>query len=361
MYFQKTIHSTPNEVNKTLLETKHKCIDVRKAVGSINIVEEKENEIVVKSRKKPLLIVPKYVVIDEDLAWLIGFYLAEGNKVSYGIGMSNCNEELITQAMNIMEQKFLINKGKWSGFLRTSVKDIEVIRNKQIKYVKKEKTKIYYTPLARQDSIEVRINSTVLSIILKNVFNAALDIILSERSLAIRFLEGFECGDGCILQRKGYIYGISITVKSEEYKNLLLKAFNLAYGINPYVRKTKGAYEVTCRGVKLMTEFILDGHFYSHKAQWKKLLDSYLMKEYVRSHIRYWRILNKAPMLSNDLAAAAGRSWWAVNDAMRTDEKIGIVSREKIKINNKKGPHNSFYSINNKGKMLLALLEVSNL
>ena len=56
----------------------------------------------------------KNIKLDNDLAWLIGFYLAEGTKTKGYIGVANNELNLITKSLDLFEKSFGINKNSWT-------------------------------------------------------------------------------------------------------------------------------------------------------------------------------------------------------------------------------------------------------
>jgi hypothetical protein len=59
-------------------------------------IENTDNFITIyKFPKGPAITLPRIIKLNSDLAWLVGFYLAEGNKTLSGIGLSNCEINLV--------------------------------------------------------------------------------------------------------------------------------------------------------------------------------------------------------------------------------------------------------------------------
>ncbi|MEM3555638.1 MAG: hypothetical protein QXF56_02900 [Candidatus Micrarchaeia archaeon] len=296
--------------------------------------------------------VPVSLDLDENLAWCIGFYLAEGNKTKDYIGVSNCNVDLIKRFKMIMEEIFKIDKNLWRVHVKTSNKNLDDVKVRWKASLGLDVINVLYNRLAREDNIELRLNSRYFSEFFNRLLEEFSRRILKVRSLSLSFLEGYGVGDGSIIRRKGFLYGIAFTTKSEVNKDLIVKIFEAYYGKRPRVRVNKSCFEIEVCGVNLMTEFIIDGHFSSHKNKRRDFINSYLKKEYTRSHVRYWSALEDGPKGIFDLAKSVNRSHWSVREALSKDFKLGLVN-----ILNKKP---KIYGLSRKGKKLLDILgEVS--
>ena len=312
-----------------------------------------------KLPKGPRITLPQNIELNEELAWLIGFYLAEGNKnCYYGIGISNCNIELLIYFQEIMKKYFLINKNEWSVYIKTSNKNLDLVKERWEREIEINSVNVNFNELAREDLIELRLNNTLLSILFNRFIQSSMEAILNKKELTLEFLNGYEVGDGSIIQRRGYLYGIAITTGDETHKNILVNAFQSLYQKKPHVRINKGKYyEVSLTGINLMTEIILDGHFKLHKEKRSKLIRTYLCKIYTRSHKRYWEILKNRELSVEELTQESKRSHWAVRDAMNRDFKLDLINIRKGRIPNKHGPYHVFYSLTEKCNNLLNILD----
>lgn len=309
-----------------------------------------------KNPKGPQIILPAKIKIDEELSWAMGFFFAEGNKVSYGIGISNTEPKLIKDFMRIMEEKFELRKELWVAYIRSSKRDLI----QRAEYWKRElgiKVSVLFTPLARNDAIEIRINNVLLSSIFNSFAKTSLKRIKNSRTYAICFLDGYEAGDGSIIQRNGYLYGVCITVKSKEMKEYLVELLEQIYSFKISTRITKQCYEIQIRGIRNITNLILDGHFKSYPKQWKKLIRCYRRKQYTRSHIRYWDSIKNEVLEISEIAKRTDRSHWAVRDALAIDAKEGLVRFERKRIKGRKAPYFKFYSLSTNGKKLMKIIE----
>lgn len=301
--------------------------------------------------------VPVSLELSEKLAWCIGFYLAEGDKTEDYIGVSNCNVELVKEFKNIMEEIFKIDKNLWKFYIKTPSKDLDSIRTKWKFLLNAENVNASYNYLAREDSIELRLNSRRFSAFFNNLFKEVMPLILEDRNLSLSFLDAYESGDGSVIQRNGYLYGIAITTEDENFKNILVEAFQNLYTKKPKVRVNKiKYYEISLTGITLMTDLILDGHFKSHKEKRNKLIRTYLRKIYTRTHKRYWEELRNKRLSVEELTQASERSHWAVRDAMNKDSKLGLIRIERGRIPNKHGPYHVFYSLTERCNNLLDIL-----
>jgi hypothetical protein len=295
--------------------------------------------------------IPILLDLNEDLAWCIGFYFAEGDKTRDYIGVSNCNIDLIKRFQTIMEEIFKIDRSLWKVHIKTSNKNLNYVKNKWKSSLNLDNINVLYNELAKEDNIELRFNSRQFAGFFNNLLGDSITKILSSKTLSIAFLNGYEVGDGSVIQRKGFLYGIAFTTKNNANKDLIVKMFNLHYNIKPRVRISKGSFEIEICGINLMTDLILDGHFNSHKRKWNTLVQTYLKKQYTRSHIRYWRVLRNSKGIL-DISKLANRSHWSVRDALNKDSKLGIVE-----VLNKKP---KIYKLSRKGEDLLNILEGVN-
>ncbi len=309
-----------------------------------------------KKPRGPELQLPEEVEIDKDTAWAVGFFVAEGNKVFYGIGISNTEVELVKRFRKIVEEKFLIDNKSWRGYIKSSKPDFEQNREKWEKELG-IRVLMQFTKLATKDAIELRINNVTLSIIFNKFIKKSLEEIEKNRSLTLSFLDGYEAGDGSVVQRKGYLYGIVITVKDEQVNHYLLKFFQNLYEFRIAVRKSKGCYEIQIRGVRNLTKIILDEHFRSYTKQWKKLVKSYAKKQYTRSHRNYWLALKSGHLSIEQIAARSNRTHWSVRDALIIDTKENLVIPYKKHIVGRKAPYFKFYSLSTDGLKLIQIIE----
>ncbi|MBS3066112.1 hypothetical protein J4229_03655 [Candidatus Pacearchaeota archaeon] len=301
----------------------------------------------------------KNIKLDNDLAWLIGFYLAEGTKTKGYIGVANNELNLITKSLDLFEKSFGINKNSWTIWIKTNRRDDkgkEFVRQKWSKKIR-QNFKIGYARFAYRESIEIRINSVKLSAFLNNILKQYPERILKNKELTLNFLKGYIIGDGGITLRQKQIHNISITVKEKEYRDYLIKALKLLYGKEPNIRKTKGAYELYYCHVNMISKIILDGLFDDLDRQKKKLINGYKNKIYTRARVKYWNKIKNKSLTSKQIAELSGNSFWSVMDALNKDIKLGIVDCEYKQLN-KKGFPNKFYKLNSIGLKLLNKLEV---
>jgi hypothetical protein len=215
----------------------------------------------------------------------------------------------------------------------------------------------YFTALANSDNVELRLNSVPITMIFHNLIANVVTLAQKNKEFALEFIKGYEAGDGSINVRKGCLHDINITVKDAKMKDVLKRLFNLLYDIKLNERKTHSAYEIWYSDINTITKFIVDGHFRDHKLQWEKLLNAYSRKEYTRSHIRYWQIINNRALSILEIAKFASRSHWSVRDALNKDEMLDIVSCEMKKGRN--GYSYKTYKLKDSGMTVLDnLIEV---
>ena len=94
--------------------------------GYICFPFQKNKLIIFRPPRGQFFIINKDLVINEDLAWLIGFYLAEGSKKNKnGIGVSNKELCLIDKNIELFKNVFGVPRDSWKFFIKTNVKDAE--------------------------------------------------------------------------------------------------------------------------------------------------------------------------------------------------------------------------------------------
>lgn len=306
-----------------------------------------------KLPKGPVLELPKEFQIDKECAWCIGFYIAEGSNLESSIGISNGYVPFVLRFRDFIDKFFEVRGIKWYAYLRTKNLHTKTLK---IRYghIANINLKIQITKLATNDNLELRINNVVLTKIFQNLVTMGPKFILLDKQLILEFIKGYEVGDGSINVRKNCLHDVNITVKNKNVKNLLKLMFHKLYKIKLNERITKGAFEISYSNVKGMMNLILDGHFSEYPQQWHKLIAAYKNKEFIRSHLRYWRLLTK-PKDIRTIAIAAERSHWSVREALNTDTNLGIV-RYTLKRTNKPGPPKKIYSLTDKGKRLIEML-----
>lgn len=338
--------------------TKHTNYISTKELVNFNAISKpsKKNFIEIKKLPKgPIINVYKRFITTPELAWVSGFYFAEGSRLEASIGISNCDLYLLFKFREVVNNLFNLEDEDWQIFVRTNVRALSQIRHKYCELFGSDEVKVYFTKLANNDNIEIRVNNVPLTIIFHNLIAKVIKNALNDKNLALEFLKGYEAGDGSINTRKGCLHDINITVKDKKMKNTLKKLFFLLYKVNMHERRTKGAYEIWYSNITTITKLILDGHFSDHKQQWLKLLNSYSKKEYTRSHLRYWRVINNnyTPVL--EIARKTDRSHWSVRDAMNKDVKLGFVTSQRKVMSN--GYSYKVYRLKENGAMVIDKLK----
>lgn len=332
--------------------------DTSDLVGNEKIIHKDGKSLrIYKLPKGPKMNLPRYIYLTNDLAWAIGFFIAEGSKISSGIGIANQEIILIKKFKKVIEDVFAISNESWRAYIKTSDRNLEKVRSTWMQKMGISKTNVNFARLARRDVIELRLNNTLFSLVFNDFVRKTLPKILCNKQFILNFLDGYEVGDGSVIQRKGYLYSIVITVKDEFMKDFLVASFKRLYDYPVYIRRTKGSYEVQIRGVHAMTRLILDGHFKSYPKQWRKLITCYLKKEYPRSHIRYWTALSSGFSSISEIANKTKRSHWSVRDALNLDFKLGLVMMKRQHVCNKKAPYFKFYSLSTDGNRLVKILK----
>lgn len=304
------------------------------------------------------IIINQNVKLDKNIAWLMGFYFAEGLKNRNSIGIANKETSLLRKSLNIFQDYFNIEKTSWKVYIKSNSrnkKDLAKIKRKWEKSLKL-KVKTSYARFAYEQTADVRFNSRIFSKFLKEYFDKIIDNTLSDKDLAKAFLRGYGVGDGSINIRGKQIHNIGITVKNKEYLGYLIKAFTLIFDKKPNIRMTKGSYEVYYCHVNIITKVILAKLFIDSKRQWEKLINGYKNKQYTRSRIKYWNKIRAKPLIATRIAELSGNSHWSVRDALNKDIKLGLVETEFISNKNRGGPPNKYFYLSQSGINLLNLL-----
>lgn len=302
--------------------------------------------------KGPTIKVRRKFHIDKEFAWIAGFYFAEGSKMKACVGVSNSFIKFLLRFRKYLENTFNLKKYRWFVLVHTSK-----ITEDKLKYFEEifgGKPSVYFSTLARVDTVEIRICNVIIADIFHSMLEKSLEIIQSDNVLTLEFLKGYEVGDGSMNVRNGCLHDINITVRDEKMKNILKSMFKQLYGINFNERKTNGSYEIFYCNVKGIIDIVLDGHFREYDRQWLKLINSYKNKEYIRSHLRYWAIINK-PKSIESIAKRSNRSHWSVREALGADAKLGLVEAYGRKIS-ESGHTYKFYNLTEKGKHLVKVL-----
>jgi len=362
IWISKVYHNRYN--NKIWISNKIKKREKFKILKKINLNKSKkinENIISIRIKDKIILFNPpkgsfylikEKIKLDKNLAWLIGFYLAEGNRKNKdGIGLSNKEIILLNKSMALFEKIFGINQSDWRIWIKTNQKNPKEIKRIKEKWNKKlgRNISIAYSKLAFEESIDIRINSRVLSSFLKYYFEYSLKKMIIDKNLAKQFLRGYVIGDGSVILRKKQIHGITITVKDKKHIEYLIKTFTLLYNQKPNIRKTKSSYELSYCKVDIITKIIMDGLFKDLNRQWNKLIKGYKNKQYTRARIKYWNKITNKYLNSYEIAKLSGNSHWAVSDALNKDEKKGLVNSQYL---SNGGPIKKYYSLSPKGLQL---------
>jgi hypothetical protein len=333
-------------------------LDSVELIGLEKIMFKNEHTLVARKLPKgPTLELSRYIELTPELAWAIGFFLAEGSKTYSGIGVANCDASLVLKFKKTIDGTFEGLSEKWRAYIKTSDNDNEGVKRRWTDRLDMRNVNVNFASLAREDNVELRLNNTFFSAIFNTLAKKAMPLIQVDRELMLKFLDGYEVGDGSIIQRNGYLYGVVITVKDATIKDFLVETFKLVYGQVPAVRRTRGCYEVQFRGVHTITQMIVDEQFRSSKRQWKKLLGCYLKKEYARTHVRYWTTLSGGPLEITDIARLTERSHWSVRDAMNKDVKYGLVALERRHVKGRMAPYFNFYDLTARGRTLIKFLK----
>lgn len=344
-------------VTKETIDTQF-VFDISGFVPANYLKEVTKKHVVIGSRVfRSTLKLNRYLYLNADICWAIGFFMAEGAKCNFMVSVSNCESQLVDKFRSTLEKYLFTTTPPWRYFVKTSDKK----RSEEVWPKKYPGSKVIICECenANNDNLEIRFNNRPLAYTFNSLVEKIAQTAVSNPHFVSSFLKGYAIGDGSIIRRKGYLYGVAITVKNTRYKDLLLRAIKLAYGKNVPVRKTKGCHEISLAGIELMNKIILDGWFMEVPKQRQKLLNSFYLKEYTKSHVRYWKALQCRSLQVSELAMFASRSHWAVRDAMKRDAGFSLIEIKKKRITGLAGPHHVFFTLTDRGENLLnSLLEV---
>ncbi len=332
---------------------------INKKNGLVRVFIDKK-ELIFKPPKGAFFSVNKKIILGKEVAWLVGFYLAEGLKDKNTVGISNKEVCLLRKSLSIFEQYFGIKKDMWKVYISSNKtgREQKALEERWEKKLKK-KLHVHYCKFAFEEVLDYRINSRILSAIFHEFIQEKIEEIITTKDLAEFFLRGYAIGDGTVLLRDKQIHSIAITVKNKENKDYLVKACELCYGVKPNIRMTKGCYEVSYCHVKIITEIILSGIFKDLKRQWIKLVNGYKNKQYTRSRMKYWGAISSRSFHAEEIARISGNSHWSVRDALNQDISRGLVAAEYKNIN-RIGPPNKCYYLTQKGLKLLEIVREVN-
>jgi hypothetical protein len=285
--------------------------------------------------------------------------LAEGlRKTKDSIGVSNAEPYLILKSLGIFEKYFWIKTDNWKVFIKTDEREKSKLRKILNKWDNNLGlvTRSSYSSLAKNQAVDVRLNSRILNKFLKDYIKKSLALISKDRTLSEYFLRGYFVGDGCPIKRKDQIHSITITTKEETHLKFLVEIMNFFFGKMPNVRLTKKSYEIYYCAVGIITEAILAKIFIDSERQWNKFVNGYKNKQYTRARIKYWKEIAFHSLTSYEIAKLSGNSHWSVSDALNKDIKLGLVDSSCKQIHKFGAPAKS-YSLSLKGLKLLNLLE----
>jgi len=296
----------------------------------------------------------KKIELTNDLAWLFGFYLAEGTKSPNTLALANNELFLIEKSLSIFEAEFGILLNSWKIVITTSA-NVSRRRDYWKSIFPSNVLYLYEKAMANKDVLDVRINNRILAEIFRKLFDVCMPLIYENRELSVEFLKGYFVGDGTINVREGCLHCIGATV-SKENSSFLEKAFVPFLGLKPNKRKMKKGYELYYSHVESMTFFIIERFFQDLDRQWYKLLSSYLNKQYVGSHLKYWKAIEKKRLSAVQIAKITGNSYESVLDAMKRDVRVGLIFFSKFKNSKAMGPSKKYFYLTESGKRLLKVL-----
>jgi len=183
-----------------------------------------------------LIQLPEKILVDEELAWFLGFHITENSETPWGIGVCNTNTTLIRKAFQILKKKFQIPIEKFRLEIRVTprmnereiTKDIQKylgLSRQQIRISKRKEVMNY--PL-----FTLRINSSLIKSLVKNIEVFFIGNALKfRRRTQAKFIQGVFDADAWINKTKGII------VLTQRKEKLVLLIEKLLLSLNIKCRK----------------------------------------------------------------------------------------------------------------------------
>ena len=155
-----------------------------------------DEQTVVLWRSPKITEIPKYIEVDEDVGWLIGFWHAEGQKgkrKTYKLALGNSNTALVERFMKIFREQ-ISHKEKIKIYARPEVGG-EIKSNpfagfKNVNVVVEKNSKFSYT----KPHYRIDIVNKVIYFVLSGIFERSKNI----RDFRLGYVAGFIDGDGYI-------------------------------------------------------------------------------------------------------------------------------------------------------------------
>ena len=309
--------------------------------------------------------VPRHLVLDDSLFWNIGFYLAEGLKTNNNrISVSNSEWYLIRRFMDFLDERLDINISSLYLYIRVSDKKKELpsiafwseklgIDKSQIR----ASIPRMRPPRTKFGNAELVFYNTALSRLFMSLFSWAISSNLN-REDTLSLIRGIEAGDGYIMEHGGIEIGV---VSNNELAGTILRLFRKIFK-DMRIRDhhtSDNAKIIYCKGRRVATEFLLDGHFKEHEKRRARLTE--LLRYYLRKDINYLRLFEKKKS-TKDISEECAITYRAANIMLKKLESNGYLNRsfsEVKNINNERRYRTRTFGLSRKGEQLLKYMRLN--
>lgn len=311
------------------------------------------------SGKTQNITLPHYIVLDENLSWNLGFYLAEGLKSGIRFGVANGKGYLLRIFQKCAEYYFGIERRDWYVDISVAKKFNNIVtyweealgvNSDQIhlKVMKHNPTKYDY------GIASLTINRKILGELINRLVRSTYihEIMSNNKQLASAFIRGLEAGDGSVLHHNGCIEP-TITCLNNDVP-LIVNLFSKIYTEKPQVRESHTSSKVSMvyyRGIDMAREYIINGHFKEHKERRHKLIK--LFKDKRSKEIRYLEAL-KSQKTTKELSNLFNVTYRASKQILKHLQKFNLVE-QKIEFIDKgrRSYKTRYFRLSHRGNILL--------
>jgi hypothetical protein len=154
-----------------------------------------------RNTPKPMVF-PKMIPLEENLVEGIGMYIGDGKFGSKDMVHSEfvtVEKDMALFFLNLLRKKFFVNIDDMSFTIRYRNGNKRILRNKWSKILKIPKKKFLFQERNKynmKDSITIQVNSTIFTIIFRELMQKSLEFIKNDPILRKAFLRGFFAADG---------------------------------------------------------------------------------------------------------------------------------------------------------------------
>src|SRR3989344_589360 len=288
-------------------EIKNSKLDLTSLIANDQIFFKRPHDwITIYSFPRKFITLPRYINLNNNLIWSIGFYFAEGNKKCAPFKICNNELSLLKKFKESIENHFKINE--W---------DIENSRNKSLKLEKVKKSiyenlnlnnnKFYISEGRSKDAINGFTTIISPNIIFFRIFNSLImdnrlhNFILQNKERTINFLRGMESGDGFVSLRywknnSKKMITVGVEMKNKELLMLINKYYESLYGTTKKQERKRNNriyYRIYYENCKIIRELIINNHFLEHKKRRDRLVYGYSRKRFGESDFLYLNAIIK--------------------------------------------------------------------